>query len=93
MGTNKQTATYQEGIVRDPEILVGKPVIKGTRISVDLVLEYLAQTPDLEELFADYPELSREDVQAVLAYAREAVGRQQQSVKRHPEATTRAAPV
>jgi uncharacterized protein (DUF433 family) len=92
MGTNKQTATYRDRIIRDPEILVGKPVIKGTRISVDLVLEYLAQTPDLDELFADYPELSREDVQAVLAYAREAVGRQKRPAKLL-RAATRAAPV
>ena len=53
----------------DPEILAGKPVITGTRVPVALVLEYLANTPNFEEFFADYPELTIADVQACLAYA------------------------
>jgi uncharacterized protein (DUF433 family) len=80
---------YRERIVTDPEILVGKPVIKGTRIAVELVLAYLAHTPDLDELFADYPELTREDVQAVLAYAQEAVERQRQPTKSRGAAAAR----
>lgn len=56
-------------IVVDPRILVGKPVVKGTRISVELVLHHLAQTLDLEDLFAAYPHLTPEDVKACLAYA------------------------
>jgi uncharacterized protein (DUF433 family) len=63
-------ATYRERIVRDPNILVGKPTVKGTRLSVDLVLQILAYEPDLDELFAAYPRLTVEDVKAVLAYAR-----------------------
>ena len=58
-----------ERIVQDPEILSGKPVVKGTRISVAIVLEYLAHNPDFDELFADYPRLTLEDVKACLAYA------------------------
>jgi uncharacterized protein (DUF433 family) len=57
-------------IVRDPAILVGKPTIRGTRIPVDLVLAYLEQNPNFDDLFADYPRLTMEDVQACLAYAR-----------------------
>jgi uncharacterized protein (DUF433 family) len=60
---------YRERIIRDPAILVGKPVVKGTRISVELVLAKLAANPDLAELFADYPRLTVDDVKAVLAYA------------------------
>jgi uncharacterized protein (DUF433 family) len=60
---------YQERIVTDPRILAGKPVIKGTRIAVDLVLEELAHNPDINELLAAHPDLSRTDVQACLAYA------------------------
>lgn len=60
---------YAGRIVTDPEVLAGKPVIKGTRIPVALVLEYLANTPNFEEFFADYPELTLADVQACLAYA------------------------
>jgi uncharacterized protein (DUF433 family) len=60
---------YRERIVRDPAILVGKPVIKGTRIPVELILKHLAQNPDVTELFAAYPRLTIEDVKAALAYA------------------------
>jgi uncharacterized protein (DUF433 family) len=56
-------------ITIDPNVMVGKPVIKGTRMPVDLVLAKLAKNPDLDELFVDYPELTVEDVKAVLAYA------------------------
>ncbi len=66
--TNEQPH-YHDRIVRDPEILVGKPVVKGTRIPVELVLKHLAQNPDLDELLAAYPRLTVQDVQACLAYA------------------------
>jgi uncharacterized protein (DUF433 family) len=56
-------------IVRDPAILAGKPVVRGTRIPVELVLAKLAASPDLDELFADYPRLTPEDVRACLEYA------------------------
>ena len=49
--------------------MVGKPVVKGTRIPVELVLAKLAPIPDLEELFADYPRLTIDDVKACLEYA------------------------
>ena len=60
---------YQERIVTDPRILAGKPVVKGTRIAVDLVLEELSHNPDIHELLAAHPDLTRDDVQACLAYA------------------------
>jgi uncharacterized protein (DUF433 family) len=63
-------ATYRDRIARDPNILVGKPTVRGTRISVELVLHFLAHEPSLDELFAAYPRLTVEDVKAVLAYAR-----------------------
>ena len=51
-------------IVRDPAILVGKPVVKGTRIAVEVVLDYLAHNPNFDDLFADYPRLTMDDVKA-----------------------------
>jgi uncharacterized protein (DUF433 family) len=59
----------KDRIVLNPAILVGKPVVRGTRIPVYLVLERLADDFDLDSLFADYPRLTLEDVQACLAYA------------------------
>jgi len=71
----RERATYEDHIVRDPTIMVGKPVVKGTRIPVAVVLGKLAENPDLDDLFAAYPRLTREDVQACLAYAQRLVGR------------------
>src|SRR5579871_831458 len=60
---------YQERIIVDPNILAGKPVVKGTRIPVELVLKRLAQDLDMQTLFEAYPRLTKEDVQACIAYA------------------------
>jgi uncharacterized protein (DUF433 family) len=72
---------YQERIIADPRILAGKPVVKGTRIAVDLVLEELAQNPAVDELLAAHPDLTRDDVQACLAYARAIVTGEEVSPK------------
>ena len=61
---------HHNRIVADPRILAGKPVIKGTRIAVDLVLEELSHNPDITELLAVHPDLTRDDVQACFAYAK-----------------------
>jgi uncharacterized protein (DUF433 family) len=58
-----------ERITADPDVMVGKPVVKGTRIPVYVVLEFLAANPSFDDLFADYPDLTMADVQACLAYA------------------------
>jgi len=68
---------YHDRIVRKPGLLGGKPVIKGTRVPVELVLQYLANEPDIKNLFAAFPHLTREDVQACLLYARELVAEEQ----------------
>ena len=72
---------YRERIVTDPRILAGKPVIKGTRLSVDLVLEELSHNPDIGELLAAHPDLTRTDVQACLAYAKDIVTGEEVSPK------------
>lgn len=58
-------------IVVDPKILTGKPVVRGTRISVELVVELLAAGWSHEQILASYPHLSEEDIRACLAYAGE----------------------
>ncbi len=60
---------YADRIVVDPAILVGKPTIRGTRLSVELILSRLAANPDLSELFEAYPHLTADDVRACLEYA------------------------
>jgi uncharacterized protein (DUF433 family) len=70
---DEKRPAYEERITRDPAIMVGKPVVRGTRIPVEKVLDQLAYDPDLNELFAIFPELTLDDVRACLAYARAAV--------------------
>jgi len=67
--------SYEDRIIRDPAIMVGKPVVRGTRIPVAVVVGYLAENPDLGALLAAYPRLTLEDVKACLAYARVQVER------------------
>jgi uncharacterized protein (DUF433 family) len=58
-----------ERIVVDPEILAGKPVIRGTRLAVEFILELLAEGQSENEILANYPGLTREDILACLSYA------------------------
>jgi uncharacterized protein (DUF433 family) len=61
-------------ITSDPEILGGKPVIAGTRISVQLILEKLRDGWSIQDLLDDYPHLTREQIIAAIAYAASVMG-------------------
>lgn len=61
--------SWRERIIIDPQILVGKPVIKGTRIAVELVIDLLARGYSKDQIIAQYDHLTAEDIQACLAYA------------------------
>ncbi len=56
-------------ITANPRIFGGKPIVRGMRISVELILSLLAQGETTEELLKDYPELEADDIRACLAYA------------------------
>jgi uncharacterized protein (DUF433 family) len=58
-----------ERITANPHILGGKPIIRGTRISVEFILDLLASDVSEEEILEDYPHLTKEDIQACLRYA------------------------
>jgi uncharacterized protein (DUF433 family) len=62
--------TPYERIELDPKVCNGKPVIKGTRIPVAVILEQISEGETWEKIRANYPELTREDIQAALLYAR-----------------------
>lgn len=62
-----------ERIDINPKVMLGKPVIRGTRITVEILLEKLAAGSPIEEILEDYPGLTRDDVLAAVAYAREAL--------------------
>jgi uncharacterized protein (DUF433 family) len=67
--------------------------VRGTRIAVDLVLEELAQNPDIDELLAAHPDLTRMDVQSCLAYAKAMVTGEEVSPKPPKGARSDATPV
>ncbi len=67
------TTSWQERIVTDPKVLVGKPVIKGTRLAVEFILELLAERWSHEQILKSYPQLNEEDIWAVLQYAAETI--------------------
>jgi len=60
---------YSEKIIRDPNICGGEPVIKGTRIPLRTVLASLADGDGFDQILEDYPSLTTEDLQAVVAFA------------------------
>ena len=60
---------WQDRITLDPKILAGKPVIKGTRLAVEFVIDLLANGWTETEILKNYPRLSREDILACLGYA------------------------
>ena len=69
--------TWQDYIERDPEVMLGKPVFKGTRLTVEFILERLGQGALIEELLESYAGLRPEHIRAAQAYAA--------SVLRHDE--------
>jgi uncharacterized protein (DUF433 family) len=62
---------YRDRIVIDPEIRFGKPSVKGTRITVGDVLSYLASGISEQQILADFPQLTQDDIRACLAFAAE----------------------
>lgn len=64
---------YREHIESNPDILLGKPVIKGTRIGVDLIIQKLSEGATNQQLLEAYPSLTVENILASLAYASEVI--------------------
>ena len=65
--------THEDLITSDPAIMVGKPIIKGTRITVELIVEKVFAGQTIEQILDDYPHLTRAGIEAALEFALEAV--------------------
>jgi len=61
-------------IERNPDIMMGKPVVKGTRLPVDIIVEKLAYGLSFQDIIREYPFISEEDIRAALLYAAKSVG-------------------
>jgi len=67
----KNNVPYSKRIEINPKIMFGKPVIKGTRIPVELILRKLSQNISGDEILRDYPKLTIDDIKSAIAYASE----------------------
>ncbi len=63
----------QQIIISNPKVMMGKPVVSGTRITVELILEKLSAGESFDDLLKSHPRLRREGIQAALNFAREAL--------------------
>lgn len=70
----------QKLITQDPAILGGKPIIKGTRMSVEAILELLASGMDTKEILKEYPFLNKEQIQVAIDYAAKIVSREEKYI-------------
>ena len=73
----KQSENLLNRITVNPDVMVGKPTVRGLRITVEQILKALAGGVKVDELLEDYPELEKEDIQAVLLYASERISEEQ----------------
>ena len=69
-------STWRDHIHSDPEILGGKPVVRGTRISVELILEYLAEGASVSEVVDAYGHLTEADIRAAIAFTHDLLVKQ-----------------
>ena len=68
---------YRERIGSDPDVMLGKPVIRGTRITVELILRKISEGMAVEELLQAYPHLRREDILAAVSYAADVIAKEE----------------
>jgi len=67
--------TATDRIEMDPKVMMGKPVVRGTRITVELLLQRVAEGATEADLLDAYPRLTREDIKAAIGYAADTLGR------------------
>lgn len=69
--------SYKERITVDPDIMIGKPIIKGTRITVELILKKLSEGMSFEDILKAYPHLTKDDILAALSYSADVVAQEE----------------
>ena len=71
---------YRERIGLNPDIMLGKPTVKGTRITVEIILRKLSEGASEKELLEAYPHLKREDILAALSYGADVISKEEMIV-------------
>jgi uncharacterized protein (DUF433 family) len=75
VAVGEPTMTTAPRIITNPDIMMGKPVIEGTRITVELILTRLGEGRSVADILTEYPHLTREQITAAIDYARAIVGK------------------
>ncbi|MCL4321752.1 MAG: DUF433 domain-containing protein [Deltaproteobacteria bacterium] len=70
-------ANYKDRIASNPDVMLGKPVIKGTRITVELILRKLSEGAAIDEILQGYPNLTKDDILACLSYSADVIGEEE----------------
>lgn len=81
-------AMKQTQIVSNPKILGGKPIIAGTRISVELILDRIVSGMSIKEIIKDYPHLTTQDIQAAISYTKTLLTHRTNKTKEQKEEST-----
>ena len=68
---------YKGKIESNPDIMLGKPVIKGTRITVELILKRLSEGASMDEILEGYPNIAKDDILACLSYSADVIGEEE----------------
>jgi uncharacterized protein (DUF433 family) len=68
---------YKGKIKSNPDIMLGKPVIKGTRITVELILKRLSEGASMDEILEGYPNITKDDILACLSYSADVIGEEE----------------
>ncbi|MDA8272850.1 MAG: DUF433 domain-containing protein [Deltaproteobacteria bacterium] len=68
---------YKDKIESNPDIMLGKPVIKGTRITVELILKRLSEGASMGEILEGYPNITKDDIFACLSYSADIIGEEE----------------
>ena len=71
------TLEYTKKIISNPDVMLGKPIIKGTRITVELILRKMSEGMTIEELLESYPQLTSEDIFAAISYSADVIAREE----------------
>lgn len=69
-----ETPIFGQRIVVNPDVMVGKPVVKGTRVTVEQIMRLLAHGYTIDDLQQEFPHVAREDIQEPIAYAAQSIG-------------------
>jgi uncharacterized protein (DUF433 family) len=69
--------SYKERITVDPDIMLGKPFIKGTRITVELILRKLSEGMTIEDILIAYPHITKDDILAAISYSADVISKEE----------------